>query len=71
MVTRNDAFISLFLYAAVNNMAEMAIQLWAYGTNSLMKALVGKLIFQRMYLRALENPVVSLDMKRQVKENER
>ena len=71
MVTRNDAFISLFLYAAVNKMAEMAIQLWAYGTNSLMKALVGKLIFHRMYLRALENPVVSLDMKRQVKENER
>ena len=71
MVTGNDAFISLFLYAAINNMAEMAVQLWAYGTNSLMKALVGKLIFQKMYLRALENPGVSLDIKRQIKSNER
>ena len=52
-------------------MAEMAVQLWAYGTNSLMKALVGKLIFQKMYLRALENPGVSLDIKRQIKSNER
>ena len=71
MVTRNDAFISLFLYAAVNNMAEMAIQLWAYGTNSLMKALVGKLIFRKMYFRALKNPRVTVDVKRNLRDNER
>ena len=52
-------------------MAKMALQLWGYGINSLMKVLVGELIFQKMYLRALENSGISIDIKRQLEENER
>ena len=71
MVAVNDAFRSLFLYAAINNMTEMAVQLWKYGKNSLMKTLVGKLIFRKMYLRALKNPRVTVDIKRNLRDNER
>ena len=67
----DDPFRSLFLYAAINSMAKMALQLWGYGINSLMKVLVGELIFQKMYLRALENSGISIDIKRQLEENER
>ena len=70
MVAVNDAFRSLFLYAAINNMTEMAVQLWKYGKSSLMKALVGKLIFRKMYLRALKNPRVTVDIKRNLRDNE-
>ena len=66
-----DIYRSLFLYAAFNNMAEMAVLFWQYGLNSLMKALVGQLIFQKMHLRALKNPVVSIDIKRELINNER
>ena len=74
--TVNDPFRSLFLYAALNNMADMAVHLWRYGKNSLMKALAGKLVFQKMYFLIQQKPVsekpgVNSDMKRELRESER
>lgn len=51
MVAVNDAFRSLFLYAANNNMVEMAVMFWGYGKDATMKALVGQLIFRKMHIR--------------------
>ena len=50
-------------------MAKMAVHIWGYGTNSLMKALVGKMIFQKMHLLAPQS--VGVDMKRELKDSER
>ena len=48
----SDAFRSLFLYAAINNMLDMAVMFWGYGRDATMKALVVQLIFRKMYIRA-------------------
>ena len=66
-----DRYRSLFLYAVINNMAKMAVLLWKFGNNSLMKALVGKLIFQKMYSLALERPGITVEIKKELRDNER
>ena len=68
--TVNDPFRSLFLYAALNNMADMAVHLWRYGKNSLMKALAGKLVLIQQK-SVSEKPGVNSDMKRELRESER
>ena len=52
-------------------MAKMAVQLWRVGNNSLMKALVGKLIFQKKYSLALERPGITVEIKKELRDNER
>lgn len=52
-------------------MVEMAVLFWEYGLNSLLKALVGQLIFQKMYIQALEKSGISNDIKRELRNNER
>ena len=65
-----DPFRLLFLFAALNNMGKMTVQLLEYGKNLLMKTLVGKLIFRKMCLRAEKIPVAS-SLKDELRENER
>ena len=66
----SDAFRSLFLYAAINNMLDMAVMFWGYGRDATMKALVGQLIFRKMYIQA-KTKKLSNDLIEELRNNER
>ena len=65
-----DASKSLFLYAAINNMVEIAVTFWGYGGNGLMKALLGKLIFRKMYIQT-RNVRIRDDTRKELRDSER
>ena len=69
-VFESDACRSLFLYAAINNMLDMAVMFWGYGRDATMKALVGQLIFRKMYIRA-KTKKLSNDLIEELRNNER
>ena len=66
----SDAFRSLFLYAAINNMLDMAVMFRGYGRDATMKALVGQLIYRKMYIRA-KTKKLSNDLIEELRNNER
>lgn len=43
-----DPYRDLFIWAVLNNMGEMAVCLWAHGKDALVKALIGKMLFEEM-----------------------
>ena len=43
-----DPYRDLFIWAVLNNMGEMAVRLWAHGKDALVKALIGKMLFEAM-----------------------
>ena len=43
-----DPYKELFIWAVVSNLGEMAVCLWRYGKEPLVKALVGRMLFEEM-----------------------
>ena len=47
-----DPYKELFLWAVLNNLGEMAVCLWGHGKEALVKALVGRMLFEEMAISA-------------------
>ena len=43
-----DPYKELFIWAVLSNLGEMAVCLWRYGKEPLVKALVGRMLFEEM-----------------------
>lgn len=43
-----DPYRELFIWAVLNNMGDMAVCLWTHGKDSLAKALIGRMLFEKM-----------------------
>ena len=43
-----DPYRDLFIWAVLNNMGDMAVCLWRHGTDALVKALIGRMLFEEM-----------------------
>ena len=52
-------------------MIELAVKLWAYGTDALMKALVGELMFRNMAIRAEAKQLLSFAIREELWRNSR
>lgn len=66
-----DIYKSLFLYAVMHNMIGLAVKLWGYGTDALMKALVGELMFRNMAKRAEAKQLLSFAIREELWRNSR
>ena len=51
-------------------MVEIAVTIWGYGGNGLMKALLGKLIFRKMYIQT-RNVRIRDDTRKELRDSER
>lgn len=47
-----DPYKELFIWAVLNNLGEMAVCLWGHGKEALVKALVGRMLFEEMAISA-------------------
>ena len=55
----------------MHNMIELAVKLWGYGTDALMKALVGELMFRNMAIRAEAKQLLSFAIREELWRNSR
>ena len=63
-----DPYKELFIWAVLNNLGEMAVRLWRYGKEAIMKALVGGMLFKKVAILA-EARYIPDDIIDKIKDN--